>query len=143
MSSNDALNSLLAIGASIEPGGPGSSWGEYGRKMKPPEKCQLPALIQIDGDREWQSKLGQLQRRKQQCTWVIMQSLGKDQSIIPAEGSFDLIDLIEAKFGDKGIAFESLGGKVYAAFIDGTIRRFAGDIDGIEMITIPISLLIP
>lgn len=143
MSSNDALNSLLAIGAAIEPAGAGSAWGETGRKMKPPEKCQAPALIQIEGDREWQSRLGQLQKRKQQVNWLIIQNSGKDQSVAPAINSFDLIDKIEATFGDKGISFQSLGGRVYAAYIEGAIRRFPGDIDGLELIIIPISLLIP
>jgi predicted DNA binding CopG/RHH family protein len=143
MSRNDAFAALLAIGAQIEPGAPGSAWGEHGRKMKPPEKAQMPALFQIEGDSEAESKLGQLIKRKQQVLWVIIQNTGKDQSVEPAINSADLIDRVEAKFGDKGLSYQTLSGNVYAAYIDGAIRRYPGDIDGIEMITVPISVLLP
>lgn len=142
MNRNLAFDALLAIGAGIQPS-PGQSWAETGRKMKAPEQAQMPALLQVEGDSETKSKFGQLQQRKEQVLWVVYHNAGADQAVEPARYSQDLKDAIEAVFGDKGISFQTLGGQVYAAFIDGAIRRFPGDLDGIELITIPITLILP
>jgi hypothetical protein len=139
---NDAFDALLTIGKQIEPGDPGSEWGEAGRKMKPPEQALMPALFQVEGDSEYQSKSGQMVRREIQISWVIMHNFGKDQAHEPARYSSDLIDRIEAKLGE-GVNIQSLGGRVFAAYIKGAIRRFPGDLDGIELITIPLSILLP
>ena len=146
MSRNDALDGLLALGAALPPGGAGTSWGETGRKMKAPEDCQMPALLQVDGDTEVTTKLGLLNKRVQQVTWVIYHNAGSDLAVEPARFTANLIDLIEATFNGhsgRGVTFETLGGNAYAAYIDGAIRRFAGDLDGIELITVPFSVLLP
>lgn len=144
MSRNVAFDALLAIGASIPPGGGATTWAETGRRLKAETQAQKPALFQVDGDTTTESRLGQLSIRKPQVHWVIMHDAGTDQSIEPSRYSADLVDAIEAKFNvDKGIKFETLGGNVYSAFIDGTIRRVPGDLDGTEWIIVPITLLIP
>jgi hypothetical protein len=142
MSRNDAFDALLAIGQSIQPE-TGKSWGETGRQMKTPEQALCPALFQVEGDCDTKSKLGQLIQRREQVTWVIMLDYGKDQSVVPATRTQDLKDAIDAKFGDSGIGFQTLSGEVYAAYIEGAMRRFPGDLDGIELITVPIVLLMP
>lgn len=143
MSRNAAFDALLSIGASVPPGGIGSTWGETGRKLKLQDQAQMPALFQVEGDTETESRLGQLRRRKLQVTWVIMHNAGADQAVEPSRYSQDLIDAIEAKLGPSGISYETAGGNVYAAYIDGATRRFMGDLDGIELITVPITLLLP
>lgn len=143
MSRNEMFDALLALGQTIEPSGPGSTWGEIGRKFKDPATAQYPALWQVEGDSENQSKLGQMQRREEQALWVIIQGSGKDQAIEPARFTQDLKDKIEALFRDTGISFQTLGGQVYSAWIKGALRRFPGDVDGIEMLTVPIALLLP
>jgi hypothetical protein len=142
MSRNDAFTALLAIGASIEPSS-GKQWAEKGRKMKAPENALCPALFQVEGDTEHESRLGQLIKREQQVTWIIYLNYAKDQLVVPAEKTADLIDAIEAKFGDNGISYQGLGGTVYAAYIKGAIRRFNGDLDGLEIVTVPINILFP
>jgi len=142
MSRNEAFDALLAIAQQIEPVA-GTPWGETGRKMKAPEQSQMPALFQVEGDCEHESRLGQMIRRKEQVTWVILHDFGKDQARTPAQYSQDIKDSIEAKFGDRGISYQSLSGLVYAVYIEGAIRRFPGDLDGTEMITVPLSLLLP
>lgn len=142
MSRNQIFDSLLALGRQIEPDGPGSEWAESGRRMKTPDKCQMPCLLQVEGDSEFQSKLGQMPRRKAQVLWVVYQDAGKDQSVDPTVKTQDLIDLIEAQFAAP-VNIQGLGGLVFAAFLDGAIRRYPGDLDGIEMITFPISILLP
>lgn len=142
MSRNDIFDAMLAIGQQIEPGAPGSLWAETGRKMKVPEQAQMPALFQVEGDSEYQSMLGQAARRKEQVTWVIMHNAGADQSVEPARYSQDLKDRIEAKL-TQPVNIQTLGGRVFAAYIEGAIRRFPGDLDGTELITVPISILLP
>lgn len=142
MSRNTAFNGLLEIARTIQPS-PGQQWKETGRKMKAPENAQCPALFQVEGDCEVQSRLGQMIRRKEQALWVIYLNYSKDQTVVPAEKSQDLKDAIEAKFGDNGISFQTLSGTVYAAYIEGAIRRFPGDTDGLELLTVPITLLLP
>ena len=39
--------------------------------------------------------------------------------------------------------YQTLGGLVYAAWVNGVIRKFEGDIDGQTIIAVPISILIP
>jgi hypothetical protein len=142
MSRNAIFNSLLALGTAIEPLGPGSTWGETGRRLKTPDKCVHPALFQAEPDETFESKLGQMQKRQLSAVWFIYHSAGKDQSAIPAETTSTLIDQIDAKL-QANVHRQSLGGSVYAAFIDGQIRKWEGDLDGLTILMIPIRILLP
>ena len=140
MSRNTALDALLALGTAIVL--PSGAWGETGRRVKSPDQCQMPALFQADTETQTHSALGQIVRRKIAVTWVIYHSAGADQSIAPSVFGADLVDALEAKLAAP-VNLLSLTGAVYAAFIDGAIRRFPGDLDGVEIITVPITLLLP
>lgn len=143
MSRNDIFNALLAIGQAIEPS-TGNQWLDIGRQMKAPENAQCPALFQVEGDCDTNSRLGQMNKRVEQVTWVIYLNYAKDQATIPAVATQDLKDAIEAKLGELPSGNpQTLGGLVYAAYIDGAIRRFPGDLDGLELLTVPIKLLLP
>jgi hypothetical protein len=123
-----------------------AAWSETGRRTKLPDGVQYPALIQIEGDCDYQSKLGQLRRREEQVTLLVYHNVGADQAsrlFRPFRDTQDFKDRVDAKFGDQGVRLETLGGLVFAAWINGAIRRYPGDLDGIELITIPISLLLP
>lgn len=141
MSRNAIYNALLAIGNTIQPGG--SPWGEIGRKLKPVEKAQLPALFQLEPDEDHQSKLGQMRRRELSAIWIIMHNFGKDQSNVPAAFTADVLDLVDAAFPDPGLAPQRLGGLVHACWIEGQIRKWEGDLDGLTILTVPIKILIP
>jgi hypothetical protein len=142
MSRNAIFDALLLFASQIEPPG-ASQWSETGRRTKLPDGVQFPALIQIEGDTDYQSRLGQLRRREEQVTLLVYHNVGADQAAIPAAATQDFKDRVDAKFGDEGVRLETFGGLVFAAWINGAIRRYPGDLDGIELITIPISLLLP
>lgn len=104
----------------------------------------MPALFQV----EWEEKidtqmLGQIGRHKLEVLWVIYQNTGADQATVPAKFSADAIDAIVAALGTQSGNRQTLGGLAYAAYVNGSIRRFMGDVNGIEIVTIPITILIP
>lgn len=142
MSRNAIFNSLLAIGQAVLPYGPGSQWGEAGRKLKTPDKALLPALFQVEPDETYESRLGQMQKRQFSALWFIMHGAGKDQSKIPAETTSNILDQIDAALAAP-VHRQALGGQVYAAFIDGQIRKWEGDLDGLTIIMVPIRILLP
>jgi hypothetical protein len=142
MSRNAIFNALLALGQAIEPAGAGSKWGESGRRLKSIDAAIKPALFQIEPEEDFQSRLGQMPKREFGAMWIIYHEAGKDQAAIPAEYSSDLIDLIEAKLAAP-VHRQSLDGQAYAAFINGKIRKYEGDDDGLSLIIVPISILVP
>jgi hypothetical protein len=146
MNRNAAFDALLAYGLGIDPPGePGTQWGSSGRGFLDPtsSEIQFPALCQVEGDCEYQSSLGQIRRREEQVTWIVFHKIAADQTKKPSPYTQDFKDRIDQKFGDQGIAIESLGGLAFAAFIKGALRRYPGDEDGLEMIAIPISIILP
>jgi hypothetical protein len=140
MSRNQIYDALLALGSAVQPAG--SAWGETGRKLKTSDKAQMPALFQVEPDEDHQSKLGQMKRRELSVIWIIMHTNGKDQGNVPARFTADLLDLIDAAFPDRPNV-QRLGGLVHAAWIEGQIRKWEGDTDGITILTVPIKLLLP
>jgi hypothetical protein len=139
---NDIFDALLTIGTGIPAAHGLPAFGETGRKMGDPSTAQYPALWQIEGDEEYNSMDGQLTRRKVQVTWVVVQSTGADQRVVPARYTADLKDAIDATLVN-GVHINTLGGRVFAAFIDGAVRRYAGDLDGIEMLVVPLMVILP
>jgi hypothetical protein len=83
-----------------------------------------------------------MQKRQFSAMWFIYHSAGKNQAKIPAETTSDLMDQIDAKL-QANVHRQSLGGLVYAAFIDGQVRKWEGDLDGLTIIMIPIRILLP
>jgi hypothetical protein len=71
-----------------------------------------------------------------------VQSTGADQRVVPARYTADLKDAIDATLVN-GVHINTLGGRVFAAFIDGAVRRYAGDLDGIEMLVVPLMVILP
>ena len=142
MSRNAIYDALLAIGTAIAPGG--VAWGETGRRMKDPGQAQMPALFQVESEEHVDSQLGRLARRKLHVTWVIYHNTGADLTVAPARFTADAIDAILLALGPTAAGDRlSLTGQAYAAFVEGSIKRFAGDLDGIELVTIPITILLP
>jgi hypothetical protein len=142
MSRNAVYDALLALGASIN----GASFGqivESGRRLKMWDKAQKPALFQVEPDDNYKSHLGTLTKRSLKVTWVIYHNAGKDQSGTPASVTADILDAIDAILPSASGRYQTLGGLVYAAYIDGQIKKFEGDLDGQTIITVPITVLIP
>jgi hypothetical protein len=144
MSRNAAFAALLALGVSLTPPGGGVRMGRHGRRWKDYTKAQLPALWQLETDIDYSSaNHGQLTKRKQQVYWAVVHNVGKDQAAIPASATADFLDAVDAKFINPKIGPQTLNGNCYAAYIDGTVRRYPGDQDGIEIIMIPIIVEFP
>ena len=142
MSRNAIYDALMAVGAAIVPSY-GVSWGETGRRCKTPDQSQMPALFQVELEEKVDTNLlGQVGRHKLEVLWVIYQSSGTDQTTVPAKFSADAIDNIVAAFSSN-VGRQTLGGLAYAAYVNGSIKRFMGDVDGIEIITVPITILVP
>jgi hypothetical protein len=143
MSRNAAFDALLALGLTLPPPGPGGTvWGDSGRRWKDYTATQLPALWQIELDIDYGSMLGQANKREQQVWWSVVHAVGKDQNAVPAAASADFLDALDGKMCNP-VHRQSLGGLVYAAFVKGAIRRFPGDGDGIEILQVPITVLLP
>ena len=142
MSTNAIYDALLALGASVTTASTGPMI-ETGRRLKLFDKAQKPALFQVEPDDNIASKLGQLQRRTLEVTWIIYHSVGKDQSTVPARATADIKDAVLGLFPTANGRLQTLGGLVVAAYVNGRIRSFEGDIDGQTIITIPLTILVP
>lgn len=142
MSTNAIYDALLALGASISAPSTGPI-AESGRRLKLWDRAQKPALFQVEPDDNVTSKLGQLNKRTLEATWVIYHAIGKDQSTTPAAASADLVDAVLAAFVKPGGYYQTLGGLVTAAYVNGKIRKFEGDLDGQTIIVVPITILVP
>lgn len=80
------------------------------------------------------------------ANWVIYLKDGKDPTRIPAQSSNAVLDAVKALFGDPDNPFavpQTLGGLVHKAWIEGTIGKAQGDLDGDTMLWVPIKILVP
>jgi hypothetical protein len=139
---NDVYDALLAIGVAIPAAHGLTPFKDAGRKMGDYTSAQLPALWQVEGDDEYTSLDGQITRRKSQVTWVVVHGSGANQVTEPTRFTQDLKDAIDATLVN-GVHIQTLGGRVFAAFIDGAVRRVAGDFDGYEMLIVPLTIYLP
>lgn len=142
MSRNAIFTALLALGGGVTAGVLGPL-AETGRRLKVWDQAAMPSLFQVEPNTDTASKLGTLPRRTLKVTWVIYHNAGKDQGSVPAAVTSDLLDSIEAAFPTIAGSYQTLGGLVAAAYIDGTIHAFEGDLDGQTVVTVPISILVP
>ena len=140
MSRNGVFDALLARGQAVLPGG--NPWGETGRRLKDPTQCTMPALFQVEPMEKFHSSLGRMPKRELSVVWIIYHEAGKDQSVAPASYTADLMDAVEAAMAAP-VNMVSLNGQAYAAYIDGQIRKWEGDDDGITIITVPITVVLP
>ncbi len=145
MSRTAAYQALLALGVSLPPPGPpGTVWGDTGRRWKDYNTAQLPCLWQLEIDMDYGSaNHGQLAKRKQQVYWAVVHNIGKDQESVPADATADFLDAMDAKVINPKIGPLTLGGNCYAAYVQGTLRRYPGDTDGIEIIIVPLIVEFP
>lgn len=146
MSRNAAFDALLALGTALTPPGgtTAADWGDTGRKWKDYTQAQLPALWQIEKDTDYSSaNHGQLTKRKVQVFWAVVHNVGADQASVPAVATSDFLDAVDARFINPNIGPINLNGNAFAAYINGTVQRYGGDADGIEIIIIPIVVEFP
>lgn len=143
MSRNAIFNALVNVAAGIQLNG-SAAFAETSRRLKSPEMAQMPALFQVEPQETIQTADGRLRKRSIEVMWFVYHSAGADQSAVPASTSADLFDAIEAALApNPGVEYQTLGGLVFAAFINGQVRKWDGDLDGITIMLIPIKLILP
>lgn len=142
MSRNAIFNALASVAAGIQLNG-SAAFAETGRRLKSPDQAQMPALFQVEPQETIQTPDGRLRKRTIEVMWFIYHTAGADQSAIPASTSADLFDAIEAALAPDAGQYQTLGGLVFAAFIDGQVRKWDGDLDGTTIMIIPIKLILP
>lgn len=83
------------------------------------------------------------------ASWLIYLNTG-DPNAVPAQTTNLVLDQIKALFVDSGpegvehlTANISVAGYVYRAWIEGTIEKYQGDLDGQSLLVVPIKVLIP
>jgi hypothetical protein len=142
MSRNDVFDALLAL--TDITWGSGNTFIERSRRFKLWDKAQVPSLFQVEGTESVMSTDGQLDKRTARANWVIYHRGGNDQAVTPAETTNAILDALEAKFRPTlPGARQTLGGLAYRAFIDGTIHKDNGDLDGQALIIVPITIILP
>jgi len=135
----DALLALADIGW-----GDDEAFVERSRRLKMWDKAPVPGLYQIEGSETIASLDGQLDKHSLRASWIIYHRGGKDQGATPAETSNAILDAIGAAFRPAlPGARQTLGGLAYRAFIDGTIHKDNGDLDGQAMLIVPITVILP
>ena len=139
---NQIFDALLALGDVRW--GNDESFVERLRRLKMWDKAPCPALYQVEGTETVASLDGQLDRHSLRANWIVYHRGGKDQAATPAETSNAILDAIEAAFRPPlPGARQTLGGLAYRAFIDGTIHKDNGDLDGQAMLIVPITIILP
>lgn len=141
MSRNAIYNALMALVSGVQVNG--SGWGETGRRLKTPDQCQLPALFQVEPLETFHSMNGLIKKRTFDVMWFVYHSAGADQSAVPTSYSADLMDALEAAIGPSDVYRQTLAGTAYAAFIDGAVKKWEGDLDGITIMMIPVKVIVP
>jgi hypothetical protein len=142
MSRNAVFDALLAL--SNVTWGSGATFVERSRRLKMWDKAPTPSLYQIEGSETVASTDGQFDKRTLRANWIIYHSSGKDQSATPAQTTSDILDTLEALFRPTlPGARQTLGGIAYRAFIDGSIHKDNGDLDGQALLIVPITIIMP
>jgi len=142
MSRNAVFDALLAL--SDVSWGSAEQFAERSRRLKVWDKAPSPSLYQVEAGESVVSIDGQLDKRTVRANWIIYHRGGKDQAATPAETSNAILDALEAKFRPAlPGARQTLGGLAYRAFIDGTIHKDNGDLDGQAMLIVPITIILP
>lgn len=136
---NQIYEALLELGGSSSIG-----FSEKGRRLREFDAAQKPALFQIEHVDSYQAKAGQLRHRTLKVTWVMYHEVGRDPNTVPAVTTADMLDALDALFPDAiGPCKQTLGGLVHSVWIDGTVQKFEGDLDGQTIIVVPITISIP
>jgi hypothetical protein len=136
---NDVMNALLALAGTST-----VNFTETSRRLKLWNKCQKPALFQTEPSETYrQVNNGQLRIRTLRAVWIIYHDAGRDQAAVPATSTDAILDALDTLFPPNTPYAQSLGGLVQGAFIDGTINKYEGDLDGETIITVPISIIVP
>lgn len=139
------LSALFDLGKGVQWDSPLRGFAYSSRRLQNWVECPVqPAFYQVEHDEMPTQKTGMLSLRRWEAKWVIYQNVGKNQSSIPATENNMILDALDAALlPPPGFETQTLGGLVHHCYIEGTIFRDAGDLDGQGVMVIPIKILVP
>ena len=151
-STNDIFQALFALAANVTwtgiDGNP-ASFVTMSRRVKlfgDVASQEQPALFQAEHDEAWTQKTGLPYRRELHCHWIVYTSPGRDSSVDAPPPSIEvnnIFDAIRAAVTPVTGPRLTLGGRVHHCWIEGTLFKDAGDIDGQGLIMVPFKILAP
>jgi hypothetical protein len=105
-----------------------------------------PAMCQGEFTETYTQKVGLPYTRIFETEWWFFHEAGADSAAIPTKTNNDILDAVDAILAPPPYALDNkqtLGGLVFHCFVDGTIIKVAGDIEGQALIIVPIKILVP
>jgi len=139
---NQIYDALLALGA----GAPfATPMAESSRRFKLFDQCEKPALFQLEPDENYRAREGRLRIRTFHVTWVFYTEDGQNPAATPAMTTSNILDVLDALFPEGNATGErqTLGGLVFHVAIEGSVKKYEGDLDGQTIITVPLVIVVP
>lgn len=151
MTREPIYQALFAAGQAItwaDPlSGASTTWSTSARRIRTPDQIgadEQPALLQAESDEVVSQATRMPSKRILTAAWVIyLKPYEAPQPTGPLLNA--VLDAVETAFApDSAIADTfTLGGLVTHCWIDGTIFKDPGDVDGQAMLIVPIRILVP
>ncbi len=104
-----------------------------------------PALCQAEHDETVAQRTGMESVTTLGAAWLIYHQAGKDDDAVPAQTTNAILAAVRALFVDEtqpDLA-QTLGGLVHKCWIEGSIQKLQGDLDGQSLLVVPIKILVP
>jgi hypothetical protein len=143
-----ALFGLISQGEGL----PGKiTWGSAGALAYTSRRVRLwadlpdvPALCQAEHGEMFAQATRMPYKRVFSASWFFYHRVGKDSAAVPAITNNQILDAAQAILAPPpGFETQTLGGLVHHCWIEGTILKDPGDLDGDALIIVPIHILVP
>lgn len=145
MSREDIFGALFDLSATLTWGSPPRALGYRSRRVRTFADItgEFPAFCQAEHDETHTQTVGMPAIRTLKASWIIYQNVGTDPDAVPATETNLILDAIEALFPTAEDEWQSLGGLAYSCMIDGKVFKDPGDLDGIGLLIVPLSIVVP
>lgn len=105
---------------------------------------EQPAAFVSSGDELFAQTTGLPYSVTLEAKLVIYHRVGTDETAIPDEETSLIMDAVQAALNPPDVdERQTLGGLVHHCWIDGTVLKDSGDLDGQAVIVVPIKMLVP
>lgn len=147
MNRNLYFDRLLAIVQSITWGSPSAprSFVTTSRRLRSfADTAEQPAAYLSSGDELFSQRTGLPYSVTLEAKLVIYHQAGGDEYVTPDEETSMIMDAVQAALAPPEVdERQTLGGLVHHCWIDGTVMKDSGDLDGQAVIVVPIKMLVP